>query len=34
MLNSMSIFSNRLRLQRGFLFGFLIVACVVSIRAV
>ena len=26
MLNSMSIFSNRLRLQRGFLVGFLIVA--------
>ena len=30
MLNSMSIFSNRLRLQRGFLFGFLIVAALLA----
>jgi hypothetical protein len=30
MLNSMSIFSSRLRLQRGFLFGFLIVAALLA----
>ena len=30
MLNSMSIFSNRLRLQRGFLFGLLIVAALLA----
>ena len=30
MLNSMSIFSNRLRLQRGFLFGILIVAALLA----